>query len=543
MTALLAAAALGMPVSLPAQASAADPQGAYASVHDAQAQRLVSVVPESAVDPMADDPYSFGECRDKAKLPGKFGVGYAFRNRFESCMVWRASMDVSEKPGLPAYGGATFRLTLLGHGQHTGGRETRFEWELDEVDPWGDWDNAKKAVFTLFLECESFGGAKCSSNAGVYAYPLADWKLYRHGGVFTLDASGSPKSTVTETGKKNPHHDDDVVSYHQSVARIQGNTWASGSHRLGFRCDQAKYISRGPGGCIFHQVDPIFHMAPVSNDAGEDREKGYPEIRKHIETAVDRTQLTYPRLYGKKIPGKVGTTQPLHRFYGKRTKETRSISNGSRTDVNRECRRYEAWRYSRKKRLNLECDEYPFAQTRENARLVNTNKATYPRPWSFSARLADGDQNGNHGRTLGAWMTTDHILEDDAFWIKLHDQPLRTTSSFTPGTRSAPRAAKDLCTHKELGGAYQCEFDMESYRFPNGTEQVWVIGPEGDVLTRWSGRDGSWSPWKSMSGVATSGVEVTDERGRQVRISVMGTDGNRWHNDRSANGTWSGWHR
>jgi hypothetical protein len=66
-------------------------------------------------------------------------------------------------------------------------------------------------------------------------------------------------------------------------------------------------------------------------------------------------------------------------------------------------------------RAGLDCDEYPFACTREGANSGN---------WDYSVRLIDSRQNQLAGSFLGAFLTADRILADrDPFYVTITKDP------------------------------------------------------------------------------------------------------------------------
>lgn len=58
-----------------------------------------------------------------------------------------------------------------------------------------------------------------------------------------------------------------------------------------------------------------------------------------------------------------------------------------------------------------QCDEFPFASTREGAGKGDGN---------FSVRYVPGVENEQAGRELGTWYGTDRILHGDAYMIYTH---------------------------------------------------------------------------------------------------------------------------
>ncbi|MFD3875767.1 NucA/NucB deoxyribonuclease domain-containing protein [Streptomyces sp. NPDC058623] len=59
----------------------------------------------------------------------------------------------------------------------------------------------------------------------------------------------------------------------------------------------------------------------------------------------------------------------------------------------------------------LQCDEYPFASTKERASADHGNR--------YSARLIDGPDNEAGGRRLNDMFTLNRIIDGDAFYVKI----------------------------------------------------------------------------------------------------------------------------
>ncbi|MFH9422860.1 hypothetical protein [Streptomyces sp. NPDC017529] len=109
----------------------------------------------------------------------------------------------------------------------------------------------------------------------------------------------------------------------------------------------------------------------------------------------------------------------------------------------------------------------------------------------------------------------------------------------SPAQAAAP-AASGYCHVSGLGGDYICEYGEAWATFPDGSKQVFIIGSDFAVWTRW-GSGNSWSNWQSLGGGARSGVRVDGNGTWTPTIGVVGNDGDRWYRHRLASGTWTGW--
>ncbi|MGW7258536.1 NucA/NucB deoxyribonuclease domain-containing protein [Streptomyces sp. NPDC054834] len=115
----------------------------------------------------------------------------------------------------------------------------------------------------------------------------------------------------------------------------------------------------------------------------------------HIYDALNRPERTFPSWPGKTVPG---AKEPLHR-------------DSTKIDANRkksisECKK--VWGdYSGSR---LECDEYPFASTKEGSTKGDNR---------FSVRLIDGPDNRKGGERLNEMYTLNRMLDGDPFYVKI----------------------------------------------------------------------------------------------------------------------------
>jgi hypothetical protein len=77
---------------------------------------------------------------------------------------------------------------------------------------------------------------------------------------------------------------------------------------------------------------------------------------------------------------------------------------------------------------------------------------------------------------------------------------------------------------------------------PNGYYQVFVIGTDHQLWTRWNGPSGlvAWSD--QLGGWCNEDVRPTYKAsGWALTLRCMGKDGLYWINKRSTGGAWTGW--
>ncbi|MFC5144810.1 hypothetical protein [Streptomyces aureoversilis] len=116
-------------------------------------------------------------------------------------------------------------------------------------------------------------------------------------------------------------------------------------------------------------------------------------------------------------------------------------------------------------------------------------------------------------------------------------------ASAAPAQAATPKPAVSHCHVSGLGGDYICEYGEAWLTYPAGNRQVFVIGTDFAVWTRWQYAGGSWSEWTSFGGKLRSAVRVEGNNTWTPTISAVGDDGNRWYRHRLNSGSWTGWQR
>lgn len=122
------------------------------------------------------------------------------------------------------------------------------------------------------------------------------------------------------------------------------------------------------------------------------------------------------------------------------------------------------------------------------------------------------------------------------------------------GLSAAPASAGDIgdpahCSNKQFGGSFLCGGDYGDggtyFRFQDGNTEIFVIGTDHAVWTRWtSGSTHKLSSWTSLGGYFTSKVAIGRQTlGGAFTITSRGSDYNHmWSRDRGQNGNWSAWY-
>ncbi|MER5934982.1 NucA/NucB deoxyribonuclease domain-containing protein [Streptomyces sp. NPDC002054] len=125
-----------------------------------------------------------------------------------------------------------------------------------------------------------------------------------------------------------------------------------------------------------------------------------PEIKastQHIYDALKRPELTFPSFASKTVPGE---KEPLHRLIDKKRQDDQ------REKSIKECRKV----WGNYTGTGLECDEYPFASTKEGS-LAGDSR--------FSVRLIDGKDNNFGGQRINEMYSANRVLDGDPFYVKI----------------------------------------------------------------------------------------------------------------------------
>ncbi|MFE6055342.1 hypothetical protein ACFQ6N_31715 [Kitasatospora sp. NPDC056446] len=120
--------------------------------------------------------------------------------------------------------------------------------------------------------------------------------------------------------------------------------------------------------------------------------------------------------------------------------------------------------------------------------------------------------------------------------------------ALTAAPASASIASPAHCGSTVFGGDFICGGDYGTggqtfVGFRDGTRQVFVIGLDHAMWTRWTiGNSNRMSDWTSMGGYLTSGVTVVKATpDNALTLSARGGDNRAWYIDRYSNGAWSAW--
>lgn len=186
------------------------------------------------------------------------------------------------------------------------------------------------------------------------------------------------------------------------------------------RCDTAEYLGQGNGGCIFNDgVSSLEHQL----------NRGYDRAYEHYWMACYQPNRTYPiflqlggfpAVHQKSIPGCLDPNKNMKYNYLHRV-DTKTGDSNRGTYTRPEC----TWLWGNYSAYGNECDEFPFAKTRERwqdkypgAILTRAGYSLCPMP---------SDDNGKAGSLLSSFYSKERMLVADPFFIrfkkKINDPP------------------------------------------------------------------------------------------------------------------------
>ncbi|ACY97896.1 MULTISPECIES: NucA/NucB deoxyribonuclease domain-containing protein [Thermomonospora] len=284
-------------------------------------------------------------------------------------------------------------------------RGIRVFFRVTDVDyqDWSLWDllfTAPNLTLSVRADCsESF--TYCHAAPGDAAIPYAAWPNvgWMRWDIYSHESAGNGA---------------DKVLYHRWRDRFDG----SSNGYIGLpvygpevliRCDSATYFNQGqasyPKACVYYSVIP--HLTYSLSDPRIER------VAAHIYAAQQLPDSTYPLATGKRIPGKyIGTTSPgtaLHRI-----PYDGPAWRANSAEKDRACLRrppYQETGPPPPDDPSWQCDEYPFASTKEGAASPD---------WDFSVRYVPPSHNSTAGTLLRLYYLNDRILYDqDDFYVEI----------------------------------------------------------------------------------------------------------------------------
>jgi hypothetical protein len=376
----------------------------------------------------AEDHFGIEECRQYAAAHGI--NQWLWKNHYSACFVATGNYHFSEcdRTGCKQVGSIDFRATIIGSAFH---RVRSVDWAII-LDKWGEPEGTynPEAPLTVGMICNDFGFSNCDQEpAAGEMRSIAQWQA---DGLY--EQFGSPKFVTAAPGDQHPEEKRSTLGY---VGLFAGAPDTSLVPSVAVRCDEAIYMTgmNGFGGCIFTGTPGIFHV-DVSNES-------YRDSALFIQEAFYALDLLKPSALGLFVPGNYRARE------AERMALTRNVyGDRSRDAVRAECRRLYGSDYTTNEQCQhppCDCDEYPFSVTYQNFHYVTEGPA-----WTSVVKPVNGDENSALGNALNVFLTDDHILDGDPFYVDLG--PAGGDPNAAPRVNAGPDVSGDEGSAIALGG-------------------------------------------------------------------------------------------
>lgn len=343
------------------------------------------------------DHFTFDQCRNpgaEENPPGQI------KNHYSYCWSGNASINYKMHCWGPLCFGrrVVYLVTVIGEG-NTHVRESLYRVFVSDFDDVSAADRLMK--IKVEMRCDSLvqpDDCKPDSALSSVERSIADWSA---GNEVRMKVVGA-EPPVTDL---NP----DRVGYGNAWVHVTATAPNNSRRDLDtpknrVRFDSADYLKynafTGGQGAIFPDVNAVINFPITTPEFAAMQASGM-----HYKQAMERPGETCPRVAGKDIPGAIGRA-PLHRLYHDkewRQKNRQSAFAACETEL-------PPGEYPKP---DHQCDEYPFATTREGA------SATHNPLRNFSVKSILGDDNEAAGTWLSAWYSYDRIIDGDPFYVRV----------------------------------------------------------------------------------------------------------------------------
>ncbi|MBD0742227.1 hypothetical protein BG418_12130 [Streptomyces sp. CBMA152] len=486
---------------------------------------------------------SLDDCRDQKTRGDGSGKYHGWvRDHYSYCQWDTITYSIYDVSKAVYFGSVKFRTTLVGWGARSNdpatGRLAGFRLAIDRFSlPYMDVDEGKGKIpefnpgavlgSPLEIGMECVGGpnpaSSCAPRSGGYRVePVSLWLAQSRAGrsEFSYSFGSDPSVGDQKTREKlasgvfagifGAYDPQKPPTTSRIEACLKGTEDVACTFPDYVRFDSARYLwtpRLQKQGLLFNQGTVFPRVMPFLR-YHTDPSYGMPQAAQHILDAFTQPANTDPKWAGKTIPGKWpgkdyvpgAAGDFLHRMTGKENKKT---VRQNRYYAKKTCIAVSApndyvvdpvtGRRSR------ECDEFPFASTKEGAATLDNAGNLANR---YSARAIDGSQNRAAGNELADWYALDRILDGDQFSIDVvNDADAAHSTVASPASATAPATAN--------AGAYsvpkaaQAADPTEAWHgpvklFTQANEYVLAVAQAGGSGTRtveWSDLDADEQWW------------------------------------------------
>ncbi|MCP9211607.1 NucA/NucB deoxyribonuclease domain-containing protein [Streptomyces sp. NEAU-Y11] len=313
------------------------------------------------------------------------------KSRFESCFKRHYDLFLRNRANTEAIGRLIFDAWVLGFA-YDGKRRVDFAVSVENIYVAADsgqnartWRIAQEFSHAIDTGESDPGAAVTEPTVKRRDDLLGEWNSTPHWNLVYTSPDNGPQH---RTG--NLQRVQTIIDMDTAVTSPSVDPYVEvASHQNLVRFDYAGPIVGKHKGTVFTQARVELVMS-----------KKNPEVNEsalHIYDAQERPERTFPSFVGKTVPGE---NDPLHRVT-----DPNKIEDQRRHSI-KECNKV----WGDYTGTRLQCDEYPFASTREGS-LKGDNR--------FSVRLIEGTDNHNGGKAIQATYDANRILNGDPFYVKI----------------------------------------------------------------------------------------------------------------------------
>jgi hypothetical protein len=333
-------------------------------------------------------------------------------DRFSRCHIGHRKIELRCTGCTTVLASVEFDYTLIGIAQN-GTRRVDFTLTFDN---WTALGGLERDTTPMNVELSGCGGGLviCTPTSARLEQPLGIWQLNPR---FDLTMT-----SVDGTGIGAEYLVTSLVELNMAIMPVDPKIapWVEDDMtRAQVRFDSAGQVAGKHNGTVFSDVIPTFDLLAMARADGY--EADVKESIQHIDDALHHVERTFPSFMLKNPPGEfkpsLGANQrPLHRLIDQ------TLQDRNRTYAGKVCE--DVWGPGAAT-PHLNCDEYPFASTKEGAYTgssASNGNTNGWQTWHGSSRMIGEEDNQTSGRqylNLGFYQSQ-RILNNDPFFVSIN---------------------------------------------------------------------------------------------------------------------------
>ncbi|WP_229068533.1 PKD domain-containing protein [Actinoplanes sp. DH11] len=369
--------------------------------------------------PASPDESYLAPCWDSDGGRGEHGRVY---NRFEWCQRGRIGGIVKDEDG-DEVGRVSVIFRAAAYGRDDGNRDVRvfLRSEPGSAAYQGDQVGLRSALMHVWADCDDYT-AGCTAGGATAGKTMDDWNSDGSWHSWTVASADNSGVGPYQVSRHLWHLKNRVFSH--ALPGVPAQKFAE-SHTI--RCDSATvgFARSRSKACIFDDVIPHLQYSATSTKHGE--------VARHIQCALDSTCTSYPLKDGKQVPGKFVENRDspgLHRITEKTPAHPDNVTYYAKNSYQKDQACQQGTPYftdglppALYKPPAQQCDEFPFASTKEGAGVGD---------WNFSVLGVTAAVNRCAGIELKAYYRNDRILvwqpsmpkpAEDPYYVHITDVP------------------------------------------------------------------------------------------------------------------------